>query len=185
MSNAKGEMSVKSGLVLYFKSKNTMAKRIVTKIGDVFCVEIDNEYKCFFQYVANDRAWLNSSVIRVFKKHYPMDYVPEIEEIVQDEEHFCAHIILRVGIEDGTWYKVGKSANLGEPDKIMFRLFDEGDFSRMTRSFRWFVWQINCESKNIGLLRKRYRHYNLGWVFIPEDIVSKIKTDKFAIRELK
>jgi hypothetical protein len=31
-----------------------MAKRIVTKIGDVFCVEVDNDYKCFFQYVAND-----------------------------------------------------------------------------------------------------------------------------------
>ena len=28
-----------------------MAKRIVTKIGDVFCVEIGNEYKCFFQYI--------------------------------------------------------------------------------------------------------------------------------------
>lgn len=25
-----------------------MAKRIVTKIGYVFCVEIDNKYKCFF-----------------------------------------------------------------------------------------------------------------------------------------
>ena len=28
-----------------------MAKRIITKVGDVFCVEIDNEYKCFFQYI--------------------------------------------------------------------------------------------------------------------------------------
>ena len=43
-----------------------MAKRIVTKIGYVFCVEIDNKYKCFFQYVANDMTQLNSSVIRVF-----------------------------------------------------------------------------------------------------------------------
>ena len=25
-------------------------KRIVTKIGNVFCVEIENQYKCYFQY---------------------------------------------------------------------------------------------------------------------------------------
>ena len=28
-----------------------MAKRIITKIGDIFCVEVDNDYKCYFQYV--------------------------------------------------------------------------------------------------------------------------------------
>ena len=29
-------------------------KRIVTKIGDVFCAEIDGQYKRFFQYFAID-----------------------------------------------------------------------------------------------------------------------------------
>lgn len=42
-------------------------KRIVTRIGNVFCAEIDNECKRFFQYVANDIECLNSSVIRVFR----------------------------------------------------------------------------------------------------------------------
>ena len=59
-----------------------MAKRIITKIGDIFCVEVDNEYKCYFQYVANDMTVLNSSVIRVFSKHYPMDYVPVFDATV-------------------------------------------------------------------------------------------------------
>ena len=45
-----------------------MTKRIITKIGDIFCVEVDNDYKCYFQYVANDMTVLNSSVIRVFAK---------------------------------------------------------------------------------------------------------------------
>ena len=49
-----------------------MAKRIVTKIGDVFCSEIDGQCKRFFQYFAIDSTMLNSSVIRVFKQHYPM-----------------------------------------------------------------------------------------------------------------
>ena len=102
-----------------------MAKRIVTKIGYVFCVEIDGQYKCYFQYVANDLTQLNSSVIRVFKTHYPIDYVPDIEAIVNDEVYFYAHTILRVGIDAGAWYKVGKSKNVGEPDKIMFKLFSD------------------------------------------------------------
>ena len=57
-----------------------MAKRIVTKIGNVFCAEIDGKYKCFFQYIMNDLVQLNSSVIRVFKRRYPMDYKPDMEE---------------------------------------------------------------------------------------------------------
>lgn len=44
-----------------------MTKRIVTKIGDVFCAEIDNRIKRYFQYIVNDMEQLNSSVIRVLK----------------------------------------------------------------------------------------------------------------------
>ena len=80
-----------------------MAKRIVTKMGDIFCVEIDNGYKRFFQYIINDIEALNSSVIRVFKTHYPMDYRPIIEEIVMDEVEFYAHTVLRAGIVYGAW----------------------------------------------------------------------------------
>lgn len=84
-------------------------KRIVTRIGNVFCAEIDNECKRFFQYVANDIECLNSSVIRVFKTKYPMDYKPNIEEIVKDEVEFYAHTILKFGIVFNAWYKVGTS----------------------------------------------------------------------------
>ena len=57
----------------------TFMKRVVTKIGHIFCIEIDGEYKLFFQYVANDYSYLNSSVIRVFKNKYPMDYKPNMD----------------------------------------------------------------------------------------------------------
>lgn len=45
-----------------------MAKRIVTRIGNVFCAEIEGKFKCFFQYIAKDMTQLNSSVIRVLEK---------------------------------------------------------------------------------------------------------------------
>ena len=81
-----------------------MAKRIITKIGDIFCVEVDNDYKCYFQYVANDMTVLNSSVIRVFARHYSIDYEPVFEDIVKDEVYFYAHTILRFGILYNAWY---------------------------------------------------------------------------------
>jgi len=47
-----------------------MAKRIVTKIGDIFSVVLDNGNKKYFQYVANDLTQLNSDVIRSFNAKF-------------------------------------------------------------------------------------------------------------------
>ena len=85
--------------------ETTKKKRIVTRIGNVFCAEINNEHKRFFQYVANDLEELNSSVIRVFKPRYPMDYKPVIEDLVKDEVEFYAHTILKFGIVFNAWTK--------------------------------------------------------------------------------
>lgn len=161
-----------------------MAKRIITKIGDIFCVEVDNEYKCYFQYVANDMTVLNSSVIRVFSKHYPMDYVPVFDDIVKDDVYFYAHTILRFGILYNAWYKVGKNSNLGNPDEIYFRWFSEIDFSNISKSYNWSIWTINQEQQFIGEMREKYAHFDLGIVFSYRDIVSKIKTGKFILKHV-
>ena len=159
-----------------------MAKRIITKIGDIFCVEVDNEYKCYFQYVANDMTVLNSSVIRVFSKHYPMDYVPVFDDIVKDDVYFYAHTILRFGILYNAWHKVGKNSNLGNPDEIMFRwTYDVGPIKK---SYNWHFWKINQETQFIGEMRKEYVNYDLGIVFSYLDIVNKIKTGKFLLTHI-
>ena len=44
-------------------------KRIYIKKGDVFCINIDNKEKVFFQFIITDITQLNSCVIRVFKKN--------------------------------------------------------------------------------------------------------------------
>lgn len=90
-----------------------MAKRIVTKIGDIFCVELDDGYKSYFQYIANDMTQLNSSVIRAFVGRYPMDYQPDMDKLVKSEVAFYAHTVLRIGLVGDHWYKVGKSKDLG------------------------------------------------------------------------
>ena len=120
-----------------------MAKRIVTRIGNVFCAEIDNECKRFFQYVANDIECLNSSVIRVFKTKYPMDYKPKVEEIVGDEVEFYAHTILKFGIVFNAWYKVGTSKNIGEGHKealfgsVSLDIYENPNMTKEERKNTW------------------------------------------------
>jgi hypothetical protein len=161
-----------------------MVKRIVTKIGYVFCVEIDNEYKVFFQYVANDLSQLNSSVIRVFKKHYPMDYVPDMDEIVKDQVDFYAHTVLRYGIVENAWYKVGKHPDLGDVENIGFRWFSEGNHDKMTKSYKWYVWKINQEFQHVGEMTKKYKHLDIGVVIPYFFIVEKIRTGKYTFKIL-
>ena len=161
-----------------------MQKQIVTKIGNIFCVEMDDKHKRFFQYVANDLSQLNSSVIRVFKRKYPMDYVPDMDEIVNDEVDFYAHTVLSAGIRANTWYKVGKHKDVGDTEHIMFKLFDEGNISHLTKSYRWYVWYINKEYVDIGEMTDEYRQLDLGLVISYDQIAAKIKTGEFTMKML-
>ena len=160
-----------------------MAKRIVTKIGDIFCVEVDNAYKRYFQYFCNDLTQLNSSVIRVFKKRYSMDYKPKPEDIVKDEVDFYAHTILRDGIEDGFWYKVGKVKGEYE-EEMKLPLFgtcretiytNEGIIDVDPNS-NWYIWRINGPFKPVGILPERFRDIiEEGSVNPYEEIINRIK----------
>ena len=81
-------------------------KRIVTKIGNVFCVQISPQEKKYFQYIANDMLQLNSSVIRVFERTYPTDQEPKLTDVVQGKVEFYAHTVLSWGIRLEKWTKV-------------------------------------------------------------------------------
>ncbi len=154
-------------------------KRIVTRIGNVFCAEIDNECKRFFQYVANDLEELNSSVIRVFKTKYPMDYKPNIEEIVKDEVEFYAHTILKFGIVFNAWYKVGTSKNIG--DEYKEALF--GDISPIiyqkpdiNPAEIWVISKINNPHIFVGRLNNEYKKkITMGGVIPYVDIINRLK----------
>lgn len=104
------------------KTNNKIPKRIVTKIGDIFCVEFNDNTKGYFQYIANDMTQLNSSVIRVFRTHYPINANVDIDSIINDDIDFYAHTVLRAGIQNGVWYKKGKSEEIGS-DKIQDIIF--------------------------------------------------------------
>jgi hypothetical protein len=142
-----------------------MEKRTVTRIGNVFCVEIGNKYKCYFQYIACDKTQLNSPVIRVFKEHYPIGSSPAIEEILKGEVHFYAHTVIQWGTRNGLWYKVGTSKNIGNIEDIRFRLYGS----------KWYWWTIGNPSQYIEQMTDETWKYDLGYVFANKNIIYKIE----------
>lgn len=155
-----------------------MSTRIVTKIGDVFCIEIDNEYKRYFQYVVSDMEQLNSSVIRVFKTCYPMDYVPDVQNIVHDETDFYTHTVLRAGITTNSWYKVGNDNYLGNYQEALFRTCRDANGPDVEVSEQWDVWRVNEPSVYVGKLPEKYFHAERGSVMPYVAIIDRLRYGK-------
>lgn len=162
-----------------------MAKRIVTKIGDIFCAEIDGKYKVYFQYIANDTEALNSSVIRVFQRRYRLTDILDVDEIVTDEILFYAHTVLRVGIEENKWYKVGKSDNLGldKLENIYFGLaqstYIDAELMQIIHcdpQENLVIWHVNHEKRREGKLTNENKlKIEYGGVVPVGSIISRIK----------
>ena len=140
---------------------NTKPKRIVTKIGDIFCVEFPDNTKGYFQYIAKDMTQLNSSVIRAFYTHYPIGQDVNIENIVKDKVDFYAHTVLRAGIDFDTWYKIGKSDDIGQEEltNILFARAHRfrGDLSKpyiqeVNPLENWKIWRIGQDVIKVGIL---------------------------------
>ncbi len=157
--------------------------RIVTKIGDVFAVKLDDTTQKYFQYVANDLTQLNSSVIRVFKKKYDLDTKADLSEVVKGEVDFYAHCVLKWGVQLGCWEKVGKVANFGKVE-VLFRCTN--DYGRklgeepVLISEKWYVWKINEKHQSIGRLTGEYLKAEIGLVVNAEDIVTRMRTGAYS-----
>lgn len=135
-----------------------MAKRTVTRIGDIFCAEIDNEYKCYFQYVGKDSCQLGGALIRVFRKRYPIDANPDMMEVINGEIGFHTLTFIQVGTKLGAWYKVGKAPILNQEhlNDLIFGdtslPFDIDTYQPLNPFEHWLVRTFNTQFKDIGEL---------------------------------
>lgn len=138
-----------------------MAKRTVTRIGDIFCAKIDNEYKCYFQYVGKDTKQLGGALIRVFRKKYPLDANPDLMDVIKGEIGFYTYTFIQIGTKLGAWYKVGKAPILyqeclndlifGNPRN--FLIDDRTFLSYPVNPFEhWFVRKYKESFEDIGRL---------------------------------
>ena len=158
-------------------------KRIVTKIGDIFRVDLDNKTKRYFQYVAIDETMLGGSVIRVFKRKYDINEEPSFEEIVKDNVDFYTHTSLKIGILEGYWQKVGRCTDIGDTENIYFRTIGELNASKLKKSRHWLVWKINCKWQDIGEMKDCYTNYDLGALYAAVVVFNKINNGRMGIKE--
>lgn len=152
-----------------------MAKRIkATKIGDVFEVIISETEKRYMQYVISDMTNLNSDVIRVFKKKYPISENPAIDDIVEDKVLFYAHCDSKHGIRLGYWTLYGNTEKVGNTDDILFRI--SGVFGDVV-SYSWYIWRVNQNHQYIGKLTGDMKKIDIGCVFPAVNILYMVKND--------
>jgi hypothetical protein len=152
--------------------------RARTKVGDVFSVPLDPRTKKYFQYVANDLSELNSDVIRAFKKAYPIDSKPDLEDVLRDEVDFYAHVVTKWGIRKKLWERIGNSAHPDRLDVLFRDTNDVGDKS-IKISHNWFIWRINEDFQHVGRLDGDLRKAEIGVVVRPQDIIDRMRTGKY------
>ena len=161
-----------------------MAKRLKTKIGDIFSVDLDNGNKKYFQYIANDLTQLNSDVIRSYKKEYSKDLVPDYNELLSGEIDFHAHTMINIGVKQNLYTQEGKHVVYPDISGILFRGTNDAGHGpgkpQVYISENWFVWNINDKDfKSVGKLEGENRNAEIGSVIPPFMIVERIKTGKF------
>lgn len=155
-------------------------KRIIIKIGDVFGAKITDRKKKYMQYIANDSTQLNSDVVRVFKKSYPIEINPDLSEVINGEVEFYAHCVTKWGIKLQLWEKVGNIANIGRTDHILFR--DSSDYGNpeVRVSDNWWIWKINENQTKIGKLIGENKNAEIGIIMDANSIVHRMKTGKYG-----
>ncbi len=161
-----------------------MAKRVITKIGDIFDVNLENGCKKYFQYIANDMKQLNSDVIRVFKKEYLINEVPNYEELCAMEVDFHAHTMINLGVRENLFHQTGIRGVVADIKNILFR--DTNDYGQwiggepIRISEKWYVWHINDELFTcVGKLVGENRKAEIGVVINPHSIVHRIQAGKY------
>lgn len=152
---------------------NSIKKRVYTRVGDIFCIELD-DYKMYFQFIAVDYSYLGADTIRVFKTRYPIGHVPTLENLVKDEVMFYAHTMIKPGLKMNTWTKVGNHREVGMLDEIYFRTTSSWSPQEL-KSYDWYIHRINADKVPIGELTEEWIiKSDLGFVMNPNSIVEKI-----------
>lgn len=162
-----------------------MATRTVTKIGDVFMVQVNEHQVKYFQLIAFDLLQLNSDVIRGFKETYTVKDLPPIDKIVDGEVEFYVHCVTKFGLKMNLWKKYGNSSNLGSLENILFRDTNdcgvkEGDLT-IRISHNWYIWKLgDSDFSRVGKLIGENRKAEIGIIMDPISIFEKVKTGDYG-----
>lgn len=140
--------------------------------GDIFCIEIDKKFKCFFQYIGNDKTNWNRSVIKVFNTRYPYETNINLNDIVNQKNYFWTYAFIDKGVRAEFWYKVGNIK--------IYDSFDSEDYNFISYTCPkqntkenlnapdehacWWVWKMNEEASQVFP--------------VPYNMIDKLEDDK-------
>lgn len=154
------------------------------KIGNVFKVRLPDGTIRYFQFIGKDLSELNGDVIAIFKTHFSDDCINE-DEIANDEIECFMHTSVLAGIKLGLWERVFSLPIKIKESEIVFRFSLDSVLNPGLRcvSHKWVVWSMNNERKYVGTLPKNYYNADLGGVYAPIHVISRLETgevpDKF------
>jgi hypothetical protein len=152
-----------------------MVKRVKsTKVGDVFEVPISPTEKRYMQYVVSDLTQLNSDVLRIFKRVYPIDEKPDIEQIVNGEVDYYTHGDSRYGVRMDAWTLYGNTNNVGNYSNVWFKC--KRDYTDKKRNDDWYVWKIGGDHIWMDIKEIKKLGAHLGLVNPYMSILHRIKT---------
>jgi hypothetical protein len=117
-------------------------------------------------------------VIRAFKKAYPIDSKPDLQEVVADEVDFHAHVVIKWGIKNKLWEKVGNAACPQTLD-LLFRDTNDVGNRFIKISNNWYVWRISEDFQHVGRLEGDRQKAEIGVVVRPRDIVDRMRTGEY------
>jgi hypothetical protein len=157
--------------------------RVISKVGDIYSVLLNDGTKKYFQYIANDATQLNSEVIRAFKRKYAIEAKPDLEEIIKDEIDFFAHCFIKLGVKRELYIKVGNISQVGTLEILFRGTNDHGHKlgeEPIKVSTNWYVWKINDDKfTHVGKLTMENQNAEIGLVVNPYDIVARMETGKY------
>lgn len=151
-------------------------------IGDIFCVEIGDSFKCYFQFIGIDKTKCCTPVINIFKKHYPIHYIPSLENIVKDDLLCSVHTEIYDKYINFPWYKIGNrpyiSSNGAGPPLFIDSERPNEEILSKTNSVEysyWWVWEMNGSPvKQFPVPYEYIDRMENGAILYPEQIIDRI-----------
>ncbi|WP_299524193.1 Imm26 family immunity protein [Winogradskyella sp.] len=170
----------------YHQHNSTMSK---IKKGDVFEVKLGEEEVGFFQYLLLDPAQLNSEVIRIFSYRSKERDNYDLNQIVNSEIDFFAHVVIPFGFTTKLWKKIGNVDLESDLERPLFRaVFGEkrefkGNRIIYKKTDQWQVWRAgdSFDSRRpLGWITEGNKDIDLGMVKAPNEIVHRMKTGEYS-----
>lgn len=161
-----------------------MAKKVSPRIGDVFSIVIDNEYKAYFQYICDDYTQVCPHIVRVFRKRFPIVHVFNANEVLKGDILFYVHAPLEHGVSLKVWEIVANYL----PEEINYEDFifcegvyeadslTDGSMFKNDPLSHWRIWTVSGYKKNVGMLPQHLiEKVELGRPFTYRSIIERIK----------